>query len=220
MSDKVDVYRPDLYKTSPLWAHPPRRNDTVMNNTSFELDLIDFQGAPLRLDFEVPGVSAPWLLEGIEAALKIDEDKPFRAELDAQLVESSVYLDGHIEGTFHYQCGRCLEWREIALDESVDFVLMSRSSWDETYEREEEIALDESDLDVSYYEEEVIDLRPILREAVLLKLPTFPRCTDALSDACDTAYERLVGKDVLDENEAQSIDIRWSKLREIELGDD
>ncbi len=191
-----------------------------MSNTSFELDLLNFQGEALELDFEVPGRSAPWLLANVEAALKIDEDEPFRAELDAQLVDTTVHLGGYIEGTFYYKCGRCLEWREINLDESVEFVLMSRPSWDESYKGKDEIVLDESDMNVSYYDDEIIDLRPLLREAVLLELPDFPACPDSLSDACDTAYERLVGDEVLDENEANSMDLRWSKLKEIDLEED
>lgn len=191
-----------------------------MNETVFELDLIDFQGEPLQLEFDVPGVSAPWLLDEVDAPLKIDEDQSFQVELEAQLVGTTVHLDGHIAGTFYYRCGRCLEWREIELDESVDFVLMSRPSWDETYEEKDEIDLEESDLDVSYYEDEIIDLRPLLREAVLLELPTFPMCTDQLSDACDTAYQRLVGEETIEENEAQSMDLRWSKLKEIDLDED
>ena len=112
------------------------------SSTSFELDLLDFQGEALELDFEVSGNSAPWLLADVEAPLKIDADEPFRAELNAQLVDTTVHLSGHVEGTFYYRCGRCLEWREIGLDEAVEFVLMSRDSWDETYQSSDEVVLE------------------------------------------------------------------------------
>ncbi len=191
-----------------------------MNPSNFELDLLDFQGKPLELDFEAEGLSAAWLLDDVDAPLRVDEDETFYAELTAQLLGTTIHLDGHIEGGFYYRCGRCLEWRPFALDESVQFVLMSRPTWDENYGEEDEVVLQEEDLDVSYYEEEIIDLRPLLREAVLLELPTFPVCPDELSEACDTAYERVVGEETLEENEENSIDLRWSKLRDIELGDD
>ncbi len=192
-----------------------------MKDHSFELDLLNFHGESLDLDFEVAGSSAPWILEDVEAAIKIDEDQPFHAELTAQLIGTTVHLDGYLAGTFYYRCGRCLEWRELELDESVQFVLMSRPSWEESYGGEDEIVLDESDLDVSYYDDEIIDLRPLLREAVLLEMPDFPMCPDSLSEACDTAFERVVGEETLEDNEANSMDLRWSKLKEIELdGDD
>ena len=191
-----------------------------MDRPQFEIDLLDFQGEPLEFDFETPGASAPWLLEEVEAPLKIDDDIAFRAELDATLTGTTVHIDGHIDGTFYYKCGRCLEWREFELDEPVDFVLMSRTSWDESYGGEDEIVLCEADLDVSFYEDEVIDLRPLLREAVLLALPEFPMCPDSLSEACDTAYERVIGEETIEENESNSMDLRWSKLKEIDLEND
>ena len=188
--------------------------------THFELDLIDFHGEEVRLDFEEPGSSVSWLVEDVDADVDIDDDEPFSAELTAQLSGTTVHIDGRIQGTFYYRCGRCLEWRQIDLDEPVEFVLMSRDSWEQSYEGQEEIDLEESDLDVSYYEDEIIDLRPLLREAVLLELPSFPVCPESLSEACDTAYERVVGEETLEENEANSVDLRWSKLQEIELDDD
>lgn len=187
------------------------------NAPIFELDLLDFQGEPVEMKIEQPGGAMAWLLEDAEAALDIEEDAPFRAELTAQLAGTTVHIDGHIEGVFYYRCGRCLEWREIELDRPVQFVLMSQQTWEDSYEEEEEIVLEESDLDVSYYEGELIDLRPLLREAVLLELPEFPRCSEELSDACDTAYERVVGEETLEENEKNSTDLRWSKLKEIDL---
>lgn len=191
-----------------------------MTSSDFELDLLDFHGDPVELDFEIPGSSATWLFDDLDVPLDIDDDLPFRVELSAQLVDTTVHLQGLVTGTFYYRCGRCLEWRQIELDEDVEFVLMSRNSWDEAYEGQDEIVLEEHELDVSYYDEEIIDLRPLIQEAVLLALPSYPICPESLSEACDTAYERTVGEQTLDENEANSMDLRWSKLKEIDLGDE
>ena len=191
-----------------------------MTNSTFELDLLSFHGEALEFDFETPGSSAKWLLDDANLSVKIEEDEPFNAKLRAQLVGTTVHMDGFVTGTFHYKCGRCLQWRRMDLDESVTFVLMSRPSWEERYENEDEIVLNEEDLDVSYYDGEVIDLRPLLREAVLLELPTFPVCPESESELCDEAYEKVVGDEALEELEANSIDIRWSKLQEIDLDND
>ncbi len=191
-----------------------------MDATNFELDLLNFHGEEIGLTVEEPGASVKWLVEDVDAELDIDDDAPFKAELTAQLAGTTVHIDGQLTGTFYYRCGRCLEWRQIDLDVDVEFVLMSRDSWDESYEGEEEIALDEQDLDVSYYDDEIIDLRPLLREAVLLELPSFPMCPDSMSEACDTAYERVVGEETIEQNEENSVDLRWSKLKEIDIDDD
>ncbi len=194
-----------------------------MEYNPYELDLLDFHGDPLELDLESEGQNTSWLLDSDEDddfPFKIDDDAPFRASLTAQMSDTTVHIDGHVSAQLYYRCGRCLEWRPFDLDEEVQFVLMSRPSWDEAYGGEDEIALNEADLDVSYYEDEIIDLRPLLREAVLLTLPDFPQCTPDLSDACDEAYERVVGEETLEQNEDASIDLRWSKLKDIDLDDD
>ena len=188
-----------------------------MSNSTFEIDLLDFHGKALELDFQVLGAEADWLLDEDITALKLDPDEVFRAELRAQLIGSTVHISGYLEGGFHFQCGRCMEWRRIDLDEEVQFVLMSRPSWEETYGGTEEVALSADDLDVSYYDEEIIDLRPLIREAVLLELPSFPTCSEENSHLCDEAYERAIGTETIEENEASSIDLRWSKLKELSL---
>ncbi len=195
-----------------------------MQHQPYELDLLDFHGEPVDLDVETDPGDTPWILDRGEddapLPFKLDDDLPVKASLTAQLSDTTVHIQGHIQAHLFYRCGRCLEWRPMELDEEVQFVLMSRPSWDEAYESEDEIALEEEDLDVSYYEGEIIDLRPLIREALLLKLPNFPQCPPDLSDACDEAYERVVGEETLEENEENSVDLRWSKLKDIDLSDD
>jgi uncharacterized protein len=190
-----------------------------MQENTFELDLLDFHGEPLDLFFAASGADASWVLEGAPNPLRLEPGEEFRVELRAQRIDTTIYLAGTIRGLFAYQCGRCMQWRRFELDESVDFVLMSRASWADRYESEDEIALDEADLDVSSYEGDLIDLRTLLREAVLLEMPGYPRCTDELRDLCDRDFERIVGQEKLAENEANSLDLRWAKLRDIKLGD-
>ena len=188
-------------------------------NSSFEIDILNFHGQALDFHFEIPGHEASWLLEDSNdsnASLRVDPDSTFEVELRAQLVGSTVHLSGFMEGAFHFLCGRCMEWRQLELDEEVQFVLMSRPSWEETY-GEEEISLSEEDLDVSYYDGEIIDLRPLIREAVLLELPTFPACAEEERERCDKAYNKKVGEEILEKNEENSIDLRWAKLRDISL---
>lgn len=205
----------------PFLHHPMKK--TMNSNAKFELDLMDFQGEALELHFEIPGKNAAWILESDgddELPLRLEEDLPFRAQLRAQLIGTTVYLSGNFEGSFAYRCGRCLEWRRIDLDEEVEFVLMSRHSWEDAYHGKDEIVLEEGDLDISFYDDEIIDLRPLLREAVLLELPTFPICPEEASQACDAAYQKVVGEAALEENKSNSIDLRWAKLRDIKLRND
>jgi uncharacterized protein len=182
------------------------------------LHLDDFgEGELLEKDFEVDPAEVDALLDGTG----------FRAggslavELVANLVgETTVRVRGHLEGAITYECGRCLEARTRALSIDPDFVLMQRSQWADTYEEDEdEVELGADDMDVSVYEGEEINLAPLVREAILLELPTHPRCPDELRQACDEAYRANVGEEALEELEDAAMDQRWAPLKDIELKD-
>lgn len=192
-----------------------------MNSKNFELDLLDFQGESIDLSFEAPIEELQWLAAGLEeTGYRPNEDASFAIQLSAQLIDTTVRLQGEFRGALSYTCGRCIRTRRFELDSSVEFVLMSRASWEEAYGDREEIVLSADDLDVSFYEGEVIDLRPLIVEAVVLELPTFARCPEEDEASCDAAFEAHVGEETVEANEANSLDLRWSKLREIKLKQD
>jgi uncharacterized protein len=185
---------------------------------TFELDLLNFHGGPVELDMVARAEDLDWLLEGAQGDFRIMAGEEFRARLKGSLIGSTVRLTGTIEGKFEFACGRCLEMRPIDLDADVEFVLMSRASWDDTYEKDEETELNAEDLDVSFYTGDLIDLRELIREAVLLELPTYPQCSEERRHECDAAYEANVGKESLEKNAENEIDLRWSALKNIKLG--
>ncbi len=136
-------------------------------------------------------------------------------DLEATRSGSAVRVLGNVQGTFSYACGRCMSEREYELDEDVEFVVLSRAAWEASYEGASEMELDADDLDVSFYEGDEIDLAPLVREAVILELPSYPRCPEDLRDDCDAAYEKFIGDEVLEENEDAGIDLRWGPLKEL-----
>lgn len=184
---------------------------------TFDIDLNDLRRGPVEKSFEPSADEVAAIFEGLED-FEIKADG-FEAALRAQLTDSTVHVVGELSVTADYQCGRCLQAREHQVETEVDFVLMSRRDWSNAYEGEEEIALSPEDLDVSYYEGEVIDLAPLIREAVLLELPTFPHCPEEMRQACDEAYEAVVGEETQEELEDAKIDLRWGPLKDLDLGD-
>lgn len=183
----------------------------------FQLDLIDFHGKPLDLVFRASGSQMNWLFEDIDSEFSLVEDEEFVIDIEAEMIDTTIRLIGEMRGTFAYRCGRCLEMKRIVLDSDVNFVLMSRRSWQKSYESDMDLELSEEDLDVSYYEGEIVDLRPIIREAVLLELPAFAVCPPEDSDACDEAFESYIGEDVVEANEDAGLDLRWRALKSIKL---
>ena len=140
-----------------------------------------------------------------------------RAELDINVVGDTLRIVGELDIELGFHCGRCLEARRRPLTFDAEFVLVPRAIWAARYEVEDEVELSDDDMDVSFYEGEEIDLRPLIREAILLELPTLPRCSDDEREQCDQAYRANVGAAALKQLDEASIDLRWSALKDIKL---
>ena len=185
--------------------------------STFELELDDIQAKPVEVDLDPTSGEVESLFEPFEDDYHILTEREFAIDLQASLDGTTVMLSGRVTGTFAFECGRCLEEREFEVVSPLEFTVLSRHDWSDTYEGEEEIALEEKDLDTSYYEGNVVDLRPLIRDAVMMDLPVWPQCPDELQDECDAAYESHVGDETLDQLEHNSVDLRWWPLRDIEL---
>ncbi len=112
-------------------------------------------------------------------------------------------------------CVKCLEPRVWEIDSELEYLLVPRSTWTESYEDEEEVELGAEDLGMDTYEGDDIDLRPFLREALVLELPTFPTCPEEEQETCQGRYERNLGEEKAAELEEAKVDLRWSKLLEL-----
>lgn len=176
------------------------------------LDELD-EDHPQKHHVDVSAELAAPLLEGTEYHFVA----PLAGELDVGLAGTTVRVRGLLETRIEYECGRCLETRQLPLRFDSEFVLMAKSEWKSAYEGEEEVELEADDMDVSFYEGEDLDLEPLVREAVLLELPALARCSESFKEACDEAYRRNVGDEALEELEEAAMDQRWAPLKDIKL---
>ena len=147
---------------------------------------------------------------------ELDSPEDFGATVRVQRVgELTVRLMGEARARLAYTCGRCLERRHVDVEAPFEYVLIPKPVWSERYEGMEEVALGEDDLDLDSYEGEEIDVRPFIREAGVLELPSYSPCTVEQESECDEAYARLVGEKASEELEEAKVDLRWSKLAEL-----
>ena len=91
-----------------------------------------------------------------------------------------VFFHGSFAGTFEGCCSRCLESYAFALNNKFDFVLRPDPV---TSDRKIE-KLSREDLGLSYYSNEEINLTPLIREQVMLALPTRPLCDENCRGLC------------------------------------
>jgi uncharacterized protein len=133
---------------------------------------------------------------------------PEGADLDLDLrlesVSEGVLVSGTISGPVKGECGRCL--REI--DDSMvvnvqELYAYENSTTDATTDEDE----------VGRMQDDLIDLEPALRDAVVLTLPTNPLCREdcpGLCPECGVHWDDLPA-----DHSHQQIDPRWASLSQL-----
>ena len=142
-------------------------------------------------------VAAPADL-GIEV-LQVTEGSPVELDLRLEAVMEGVLVTGTAHASLAGECARCLE--PISDDIEVRF--------QELFVYEDH-ALPEEDDEVSMLQGDLVDLEPLLRDAVVLALPVNPLCREDCPGLCT---ECGVHWDELPEGHThQQVDPRWAAL--------
>jgi uncharacterized protein len=109
-----------------------------------------------------------------------DFEFPAAAEVrvDYYRAGQELFFHGHISGNVIGHCARCLE--EYFFDLGKDFfvVLVPKA------ELPAEAELSGDELDLSFYEGDQVDLSPLVREQIILALPTRPLCREDCKGLC------------------------------------
>ncbi|HRV68913.1 MAG TPA: YceD family protein [Marmoricola sp.] len=158
-------------------------------------------GSQRKLSLEVP---APAQL-GIEF-LGVPEGDLIHLDLRLEAVMEGVLLTGTASATLVGECVRCLD----AISDD------SRVSLQELYMYD--VPDNDEDEDVSKLEDDLLDLEPLLRDAVVLALPFQPVCREDCPGLCPECGARLA--DDPDHQHEQAIDPRWAGLEGLVTGDD
>jgi uncharacterized protein len=91
-----------------------------------------------------------------------------------------IFFKGSFGGTLEGSCSRCLRSYFLPLNKEFDFVLSPDPS--KSGRKIEELS--RKDLGLSYYSTEEIDLAPLIKEQVMLALPTRPLCYENCRGLC------------------------------------
>ncbi len=143
---------------------------------------------------------------GIEV-LGVAEGSPVELDLRLEAVMEGVLVTGTARATLTGECARCLE----PLVDEIDV------RFQELFVYEDHASDDEED-EVSTLQDDLVDLEPLLRDAVVLALPFQPLCRDDCPGLCTECGARLA--DDPDHAHDAAIDPRWAALTELETNDD
>jgi uncharacterized protein len=91
---------------------------------------------------------------------------------------SDLFFRGRFQGYVSGNCARCLESYPFTLGKDFTFVLKPHNG------ATEEGELSEEDLSFGFYGGDEVDLTPLVREAMILALPTKPLCREDCRGLC------------------------------------
>ena len=109
-----------------------------------------------------------------------DFEFPTPAEVRVEYYRAGpeLFFNGHIAGSVLGHCARCLEPYAFDLDTDFFFVLVPRA------ELADEMELHDEELDLSFYQGDEVDLTPLVREQIILALPSRPLCREDCRGLC------------------------------------
>jgi uncharacterized protein len=128
----------------------------------------DIEETARVLAFEEPTVELNPMLAG--PAHDFQFRGPAAVSVACYRAARDLFFDGEASSPMVGQCARCAEAFEFSLDTPLHFVFVPFSG----HLAEEDV--DAGGGDVNTYEGEDVDLSPIVRERLLLSLPTLPLC--------------------------------------------
>jgi uncharacterized protein len=142
---------------------------------------------------------ADWTLE----LVRVPEDAEVELDLRLEAVMEGVLVSGTVRAPLAAECGRCLEQVDASLEAEVQ----------ELFAYDPEDAGDE----VSVLTGDLLDLRPLLRDAIVLAMPINPVCDDDCAGLCATCGSKLA--DLPADHAHDDLDPRWSTLSALRSAD-
>ncbi len=133
---------------------------------------------------------------------------PAGAELNLAVrlewVSEGVLVTGTVTGPLSGECGRCLRPINVSREFGVqELFVYPNSATDETTDEDE----------IGRLQDDLIDLEPTVRDAVVLALPANPLCRADCPGLCPDCGEHW--DELPDDHSHEQLDPRWAALGEL-----
>lgn len=145
---------------------------------------------------------------GIEV-IKVPDDAEIRLDLRLESVMEGVLVTGTARAPLAGECVRCLE--PLSEELTADFQELFSYPDADDRSRAADTGDDAEEEDTLSLEDDLFDLEPVLRDAVVLALPLQPVCEEDCPGLCPECGARLADDPEHDHGEA--VDIRWAALQ-------
>ena len=126
-----------------------------------------------------------------------------------RLSSGQVFVNGHIETSARVECDRCLKPVESLVKTDFELEYITGSAYESTGVAE----LTEAEMTVSVFDGESLDVDEIVKEQILLAVPTRMLCREDCKGICpQCGIDRNTGECKCVTNE---IDPRWAALKDL-----
>lgn len=125
-------------------------------------------------------------------------------------IRETVYLEGQLNTTVSLPCSRCLETTSLQVKCHFNYIFSPSGG---PYVEEQELSAE--DVDTLYYEEETIDLDPIVYEQIVMNIPVKALCRDSCKGLCSVCGINL--NEASCQCRAQSVDPRFDILKKLKI---
>jgi uncharacterized protein len=142
----------------------------------------------------------------------VKQSSPLHAVGLAELLantDGEVRIQGHLTVKLESECDRCLGRAEFPLDTRID--LFYRPS--QSLNTADEVAIDEGEAEIGFYEDGGMELEDILREQIMLLMPMQRVCSPECRGICPVCGKNR-NESACDCRE-EPVNDRWSALRKI-----
>jgi uncharacterized protein len=136
--------------------------------------------------------------------------RPFSVKLSYYRSGMELFFSGTLRAEVTATCARCAEDFSVASERDFRFVLAPRSVGDLNGKH-----INAEDLEFSLYEGDAVEVSPLLREQLLLALPTRPLCQEGCRGLCPQCGVNLNLKTCA--CSAEKLDPRFEALRALKL---
>ena len=128
-------------------------------------------------------------LRAMQETGELNFEAPLEFEMELKRVDDTVMINGRLRGKVRLNCGRCLNGYSQTLNSTFSLKAVPAPQTAPRYEKEAELL--HHDMDSFTYTGNVLDLREILQEQVILALPLAPVCKNDCLGLCLTCGHDL-----------------------------
>ncbi|MCK5011872.1 MAG: DUF177 domain-containing protein [Deltaproteobacteria bacterium] len=101
-------------------------------------------------------------------------------QIEVFRVGKDVFLKGLFNTTVRTSCVKCLDSFDLPIEAIFHYNLCAADEKELLPEKE----INKADLDLSCYQGDSIDVVPLLREQIILNVPSYPLCQEACKGIC------------------------------------